>query len=156
MKDLSWKELVLFALLVGAPILAHRFAPGAVAEVVGACAVIGAWLKQNSAPRESVAPDSADPAAPALVAPVVKRTNSKTDLKVISGGLGVLFLIATSVLACGAVFSAQDAADVGNKVNHLDKCEDVAKAVQADKCADGGPCQVGYDAYVACKKDGGS
>lgn len=85
---------------------------------------------------------------------IATEESKKPDLKVISGGLVLALVLGFAPLACAA-FTAQDGADIANHVNALDKCEAEANAVKAEKCADAGPCLAGYEAYQACKKDGG-
>jgi len=64
-------------------------------------------------------------------------------------------VLCLALCACGSSFTPQDAVDVSTRVKVLDTCEDQAREVQKTQCVDGGPCQPGYDAYLACKKDGG-
>lgn len=50
MKTVTWQQVAAMVVLVGAPLAAHAFYPGAVAAVTTAAAPILAWLIQSPLP----------------------------------------------------------------------------------------------------------
>ena len=50
MKTVTWQQVAAMAVLVGAPLAAHAFYPGAVAAITAATAPLLAWLVQSPIP----------------------------------------------------------------------------------------------------------
>lgn len=140
-KSLTWLQVC--AGLGGAAILlvAKKYVPDAYGDAL--TVLTGMYLFLRQAPSEPVP-------APALIA---KEEDSKPNLRIVSGLLLALSFCG-AVTACN-LFGLPQATQTIQQVDTDESCEQAALKVKAAQCTDGGPCQVGYDAYLACKKDGG-
>lgn len=139
-KSLTWLQIV--AALGGAAVLlvAKRWVPDAYGDVVTVVTGMALFLRQ--APQE-----------PPPAAPLIAKEEAKPNLRIV-GGLLLALTFGGAVTACN-LFGLPQATQTIQQVDTDESCEQVALKVKAAQCTDGGPCQVGYDAYLACKKDGG-
>jgi len=142
LKSLTWPQIV--AALGGAVVLlvSKRWVPDAYGDVVTVVTAMALYLRQA-------------PSEPAPAAPVVAKEEepSKPNLRIV-GGLLLALSFGGIATACN-LFGLPQATQTIQQVDSDEACEQAALKVKAAQCTDGGPCQVGYDAYLACKKDGG-